>query len=151
MDKMTDWEEISKGIEKAENAKRAKADKTQKYDNAIKNIAGAVLERTDASKIDINDITDLKSVTDILNKIDEKNNSGKNANGTLPPLSTGKENIIENAVHVTYNTIKQDDGSIKHTKAIAVEDIAKMTPEQISKLITDKENFQNNDNVNQII
>ncbi len=45
MEKMTDWEEISKGIEKAENAKRVKADKTQKYDNAIKNIAGAVLER----------------------------------------------------------------------------------------------------------
>lgn len=146
----SDWEEISEKIEQKEQAKLAKANNSKKLDNKVKNLAENVLERTNPDRISINDVTDLKSITDILNKIDEKHNN-KSGNGVLPPLSTGKENIIENAVHVTYNAIKQDDGTVKHEKSISVEDIAKMTPEQVATLITDKEKMQNDENVDEII
>lgn len=147
----SNWEEISEGIEKGEKQGLAKADnKGQKIDDELTDIVGRVLQKVDPEKITVNDITDFKYLADINSKLKEQSEENKGL-AALPQLSTGKENIIENAVHVAYNTVKQDDGTVKQTKSISLDDIANMSPDDIAKLITDKEQFQNDENSKELM
>lgn len=142
------WENIEEGLEKANNKKKKETSK--KLDLKFNDIINTVLDNVDPSSISIHDMTDLKSLNDMYNKTEERerNNQGT---GQLPALSTGLENIIENSVHVSYNAVQQDDGTVKQEKTISADDIAKMTPEQIADLMAGKEKYQNNENANQIM
>lgn len=149
---MSSWEQVRDGVLAAEKEKEAKAksDKGSKINNLLTDITVEALSKVDPSKIEVDNIPDLKSLSDMYNKVRD-NESSAQGGGKLPPLSTGMENIIENAVHVSYRSVKQDDGSVTHEKLISADDIANMSPEEIAELMTRKEELQNNENASKIL
>lgn len=143
------WEKIAAGLDEIEDKNKPKA-KEKKLDNTVQDIVTNLLNNVNPKEIHISDTTDLKTVYDIYSKSMDKENNA-NGGGTLPPLSTGLENIIENAVHVSYRSVQQDDGTVKQEKTISADDIAKMSPEEIANLMAGKEKIQNNDNAEKIM
>lgn len=144
------WEEIEKGIDEKNNNGIKKKPEDIKTKSKLTELVSEIFDNVSPKDVPVHDPTDLKNVFDMWQKLQAADNDGIN-NGKLPPLSTGKENIIENAVHVTYHPVHQEDGSYKQEKTISVDDIANMTSDEIAKLITGKENLQNNENVDNMM
>lgn len=143
---------LQKEIEKKkqENEKRTKKSNGTAIDNLISEGTQEILNNVDFGQIQIRDMTDLKSIFDITNKIKE-HESDEDGGGKLPPLNTGMENIIEKAVHVNFRNVRNEDGTITQEKTISASDIANMSSDAIEQMLMDKDTLQNNENADKII
>lgn len=144
---MNNWEKIQASMDKLE--KKEKDKKEDSLDNTFNNIVSKIVNNVDPSDIQIKDPTDFKSMFDIYNKAKE-NATNNNGGGKLPPLSTGLENIIEQSVHVSYQPIQKEDGTVEQEKLISAKDIAAMDNDTIKSLLDKKDKIQNADNARRI-
>ncbi|WP_281828843.1 hypothetical protein [Lactobacillus amylolyticus] len=134
------------------NLGKVKAEREQKEivnrtNTILKHLLNDATKGVISGEIKIRDTTDLRTIFDIFTKVNGLENGGLDGNTiqATPKLNTGEENIIENAVNVNTEVEHTEDGDTEKVKNINLSDIAKLSPDNIKHLATEKEKEQNNE------
>jgi hypothetical protein len=146
------------GIKDAyEDAKKPQSENVKELATAFNSLAAKLikkgLEDANAGRLEIRDSTDLvqliKSFKDLNNLTDGIGDIQEN--GSLPQLNAGQEHLIEARLKITDVKKTDSDGNVVDTPKIKLDDLAKMSKEDTSKLIKEREKQVNNDNAKEIL
>lgn len=146
------------GIKEAFNeAKKPQSEDAKQLAQQFNQLAAKLLKKgledANAGRLELKDSTDLVQIFKVFKEANDLTDGISDAQGTgaLPALNAGQEHLIEARVKITPVKKEDKDGNVVEEPRIKLDDLAKLSSEDTSKLIKDREKEVNNDNAKEIL
>ncbi|QPI18394.1 hypothetical protein [Enterococcus phage EFGrNG] len=130
-----------------ENAEQKKMERTSEqrlrdtFNNASLTLINQFMAKVMAGSIDIDDVGDLTRLFQIYMQINNINAGMQEGTGQLPALSATQKDIIADKVSTEKATIDGEEEEV-----VSLEELAKLSDEEIDKMLLDKEIQMNKEN-----